>query len=89
MKLVIFAGGLGTRISEETDKIPKPMVRIGKYPILWHIIKYYSIFGFSEFIICGGYKVEIIKKYFNKKCIKVNKKNSIMRKKFFEWNFSI
>ena len=65
MKLVIFAGGFGTRISEETDKIPKPMVRIGKYPILWHIIKYYSIFGFSEFIICGGYKVEIIKKYFN------------------------
>jgi glucose-1-phosphate cytidylyltransferase len=66
MKLVIFAGGLGTRISEETDYIPKPMVKIGKKPILWHIIKYYSFFGFSEFIICGGYKINIIKNYFKK-----------------------
>jgi glucose-1-phosphate cytidylyltransferase len=64
MKLVIFAGGLGTRISEESDYIPKPMVKIGKKPILWHIIKYYSVFGFSDFIICGGYKMNIIKKYF-------------------------
>jgi glucose-1-phosphate cytidylyltransferase len=67
MKLVIFAGGLGTRISEETDYVPKPMVKIGKKPILWHIIKYYSVFGFSEFIICGGYKINIIKNYFKKK----------------------
>ena len=66
MKLVILAGGLGTRISEETNYIPKPMVKIGKKPILWHIIKYYSFFGFSEFIICGGYKVNIIKNYFKK-----------------------
>jgi glucose-1-phosphate cytidylyltransferase len=66
MQLVIFAGGLGTRISEETDYIPKPMVKIGKKPILWHIIKYYSVFGFSEFIICGGYKINIIKDYFKK-----------------------
>jgi glucose-1-phosphate cytidylyltransferase len=74
MKLVIFAGGFGTRISEESDYIPKPMVKIGKKPILWHIIKYYSVFGFSEFIICGGYKIEIIKKYFKnqKKKIKWN-----------------
>jgi len=64
MELVIFAGGLGTRISEETDYIPKPMVKIGKKPILWHIIKYYSVFGFSKFIICGGYKINIIKDYF-------------------------
>ena len=64
MQLVIFAGGLGTRISEETDYVPKPMVKIGKKPILWHIIKYYSVFGFSEFIICGGYKISIIKNYF-------------------------
>jgi glucose-1-phosphate cytidylyltransferase len=64
MKLVIFAGGLGTRISEESDYIPKPMVKIGKKPILWHIIKYYSVFGFSDFIICGGYKIKVIKKYF-------------------------
>jgi len=66
MKLIIFAGGLGTRISEETDYIPKPMVKIGTKPILWHIIKYYSAFGFSEFIICGGYKINIIKNYFKK-----------------------
>ena len=66
MKVVIFAGGLGTRISEETDYVPKPMVKIGKQPILWHIIKYYSMFGISEFIICGGYKVNIIKDYFKK-----------------------
>lgn len=64
MQLVVFAGGLGTRISEETDYIPKPMVKIGDKPILWHIIKYYSMFGFSEFIICGGYKVNIIKNFF-------------------------
>ena len=64
MKVVIFAGGLGTRISEESDYVPKPMVKIGKQPILWHIIKYYSMFGISEFIICGGYKVNIIKDYF-------------------------
>ena len=66
MQLVIFAGGLGTRISEETDYIPKPMVKIGLKPILWHIIKYYSTFGFSEFIICGGYKIDVIKNYFKK-----------------------
>ena len=64
MELVIFAGGLGTRISEETDYVPKPMVKIGKKPILWHIIKYYSVFGFSKFIICGGYKINIIRDYF-------------------------
>jgi glucose-1-phosphate cytidylyltransferase len=64
MKLVILAGGLGTRISEETDFIPKPMVLIGDKPILWHIIKYYSAFNFSKFIICGGYKIEIIKNFF-------------------------
>ena len=71
MKLVILAGGLGTRISEETNYIPKPMVLIGKKPILWHIMKYYSVFGFSEFIICGGYKISVIKNYFNNS--KINK----------------
>lgn len=64
MKLVILAGGLGTRIAEETDFVPKPMVLIGDKPILWHIIKYYSVFNFSEFIICGGYKIDIIKSFF-------------------------
>ena len=78
MKLVIFAGGLGTRISEETDYIPKPMVRVGKQPILWHIIKYYACFGFKEFIICGGYKVNIIKSFFKKSKNIINK-NFIIR----------
>jgi len=64
MKLVILAGGFGTRISEETDAIPKPMVKIGSKPIIWHIMKYYSFFGISEFIICGGYKMNIIKNFF-------------------------
>jgi glucose-1-phosphate cytidylyltransferase len=64
MKVVIFAGGLGTRISEETDTRPKPMVEIGGKPILWHIMKVYSSFGFNDFIICLGYKGYIIKEYF-------------------------
>jgi glucose-1-phosphate cytidylyltransferase len=64
MKVVIFAGGLGTRISEETDVRPKPMVEIGGKPILWHIMKIYSHYGFHEFIICLGYKGYLIKEYF-------------------------
>lgn len=64
MKVVIFAGGLGTRISEETDLKPKPMVEIGGKPILWHIMKLYSHYGIDEFIICCGYKGYMIKEYF-------------------------
>jgi len=64
MKAVILAGGLGTRISEETTVKPKPMVEIGGHPILWHIMKTYSCAGINEFIICGGYKVDVIKEYF-------------------------
>lgn len=64
MKVVIFAGGLGTRISEETDTRPKPMVEIGGKPIIWHIMKMYSHYGFNEFIICLGYKGFVIKEYF-------------------------
>lgn len=64
MKVVIFAGGLGTRISEETDIRPKPMVEIGGKPILWHVMKIYSQYGFNEFIICLGYKGYVIKEYF-------------------------
>jgi glucose-1-phosphate cytidylyltransferase len=64
MKVVIFAGGLGTRISEETDVRPKPMVEIGGKPILWHIMKIYSHYGFNDFIICLGYKGYVIKEYF-------------------------
>lgn len=64
MKVVIFAGGLGTRISEETDARPKPMVMVGGKPILWHIMKMYSHYGFNDFIICLGYKGYVIKEYF-------------------------
>ncbi len=64
MKVVLLAGGLGTRLSEETDTKPKPMVEIGGKPILWHIMKIYSQFGFNEFIICLGYKGYVIKEYF-------------------------
>ncbi|WP_026888259.1 glucose-1-phosphate cytidylyltransferase [Clostridium beijerinckii] len=64
MKVVILAGGLGTRISEESHLKPKPMIEIGDSPILWHILKYYSSYGFNEFIICCGYKGYCIKEYF-------------------------
>lgn len=64
MKVVILAGGLGTRISEESHLKPKPMIEIGGAPILWHIMKYYSSFGYEEFIICCGYKGYVIKEYF-------------------------
>lgn len=64
MKVVLLAGGFGTRISEESQFKPKPMIEIGGMPILWHIMKEYSHFGFNEFIICAGYKQEVIKEWF-------------------------
>lgn len=64
MKVVILAGGFGTRLSEETEIKPKPMVEIGGKPILWHIMKIYSVYGFNDFIICLGYKGYVIKEYF-------------------------
>ncbi|NBJ92508.1 glucose-1-phosphate cytidylyltransferase [Parablautia muri] len=64
MKVVILAGGMGTRISEESHLRPKPMIEIGEMPIIWHIMKIYSYYGFSEFIICCGYKGQVIKDYF-------------------------
>ncbi len=64
MKAVILAGGLGTRLSEATNLIPKPMVEIGGKPILWHIMKTYSFYGINDFIICCGYKGYVIKEYF-------------------------
>lgn len=64
MKTVILAGGLGTRISEESQFKPKPMVELGGMPILWHIMKCYSHYGFNEFVICAGYKQHVIKEYF-------------------------
>ncbi len=63
-KVVILAGGMGMRLKEETEYKPKPMVQIGPYPILWHIMKIYMHHGFNEFIICLGYKGEMIKEYF-------------------------
>ncbi|MBR6637971.1 MAG: glucose-1-phosphate cytidylyltransferase [Lachnospiraceae bacterium] len=65
MKVVIWAGGLGTRISEESHLKPKPMIEIGGKPILWHIMKIYSHYGYNDFIICAGYKKEVIKEFFN------------------------
>jgi glucose-1-phosphate cytidylyltransferase len=65
MKVVILAGGLGTRISEESEFKPKPMIEIGGKPILWHIMKIYSHYGFNDFVICCGYKAYVIKDYFH------------------------
>ena len=64
MKVVIFAGGFGTRLMEETEARPKPMVEVGGKPILWHILKIYEHYGFNEFVICLGYKASYIKEYF-------------------------
>jgi glucose-1-phosphate cytidylyltransferase len=64
MKVAILAGGLGTRLAEETEIKPKPMVEIGEHPILWHIMKHYAFYGFKEFVIALGYKGEVIKRYF-------------------------
>lgn len=64
MKVVILAGGFGTRISEESAFKPKPMIEIGGMPILWHIMKTYSAYGYNEFVICAGYKQHVIKEWF-------------------------
>ena len=64
MKVVIFCGGLGVRMGEETQRIPKPMIEIGGRPILWHIMRYYAMWGHNEFILCLGYKGEVVKQYF-------------------------
>lgn len=68
MKVVILAGGLGTRLSEETELKPKPMVEIGDRPILWHIIKHYGHYGYKEFLVALGYRGEVIKRYFHDYC---------------------
>ncbi|OIQ03362.1 MAG: glucose-1-phosphate cytidylyltransferase [Zetaproteobacteria bacterium CG06_land_8_20_14_3_00_59_53] len=64
MKVVILCGGFGTRIRDVSDNVPKPMIPIGRYPIVWHIMKYYASFGFKEFILCLGYKSHVIKDFF-------------------------
>ena len=68
MKVAILAGGFGSRIAEESEVRPKPMVEIGGYPILWHIMRHYAHYGFKEFVIALGYKGEYIKKYFADYC---------------------
>jgi len=64
MKVVLFCGGMGTRLGGDADNLPKPMVKIGYRPILWHLMKYYSYFDHKEFILCLGYKADVIKEYF-------------------------
>src|SRR4030043_25076 len=64
MKVVLFCGGLGMRLREHSESIPKPMVEIGYRPILWHVMKYYAHFGHTDFILCLGYRADTIKKYF-------------------------
>ena len=64
MKVVILAGGRPSTITDEQEGIPKPMVEIGGHPLIWHIMKSFALRGYNEFIVCGGYKVDMIKKYF-------------------------
>jgi glucose-1-phosphate cytidylyltransferase len=86
MKTIILCGGYGTRIRDVAENLPKPMIPIGNYPILWHIMKYYSSFGFNDFVLCLGYKSEIIKDFFfnyethsNDFTIKLGDRNGIIR----------
>jgi|TARA_B110000240_G_scaffold90621_1_gene102932 glucose-1-phosphate cytidylyltransferase len=96
-KAVILAGGLGTRLSEETHSIPKPMVEIGGQPILWHIMKIYESHGINDFIICSGYKSSEIKKYFlnyhiNNSDIEFdigNNKTNILNNRSEKWNVRV
>jgi glucose-1-phosphate cytidylyltransferase len=97
MKAVILAGGLGTRISEETGSKPKPMIEIGSKPILWHIMKIYSSFGVNDFVICCGYKGYMVKEYFANYFLHMsdvtfdmkNNKMEIHRKFAEPWNVTL
>ena len=97
MKVVILAGGFGTRLSEETSSIPKPMVKLGDKPIIWHIMKHYSSFGFNDFVILGGYKCYVIKEYFNNYYLHQsnvefdleNNKNTILDSKSEKWKVTV
>ena len=97
MKTVILAGGLGTRLSEETHLRPKPMVEIGGQPILWHIMRMYLAYGFDDFIICGGYKAYVIKEYFANYSLHTsdvtfdlkNNKTTIHRRRSEPWKVTI
>lgn len=77
MKAIILAGGFGTRLMEETKKIPKPMVKIGRRPIIWHLCKYLSNFKITEIIICGGYKYKVLENYFKNE--KINNCNIVVK----------
>lgn len=97
MKVVILAGGFGTRISEESHLVPKPMIEIGERPILWHIMKYYSTFGINEFVILAGYKQNKIKEYFANYFVynsditfyMVNNSMEVHRKKAEDWKVTV
>lgn len=98
MKVVILAGGMGTRISEESQFVPKPMIKIGGMPILWHIMKHYSHYGFTDFVICAGYKQEVIKEWFSNYSIyqndvtldfRANGKTTIHHKEIEPWTVTI
>jgi glucose-1-phosphate cytidylyltransferase len=97
MKTVILAGGFGTRLSEETHQKPKPLIEIGGMPVLWHIMKIYSVYKINDFIICCGYKGEMIKEYFsnyfvNKSDVTIDNKHNAMEihGKFAEpWNITL
>jgi glucose-1-phosphate cytidylyltransferase len=97
VKVVILAGGLGTRMSEETSIRPKPMVEVGPEPILWHIMKLYERYGYNDFIVCGGYKQGVIKDYFsryalNHSDVEINLKNDkvkIMSPPRENWNVTV
>ena len=79
MKVVILAGGIGSRLSEETEVRPKPMVEIGHRPILWHIMQHYAHFGFRDFVVCLGYKGEYVKKYFSETLALVGRPDDRLR----------
>jgi glucose-1-phosphate cytidylyltransferase len=97
MKAVILAGGLGTRISEETHLKPKPMIEIGGRPILWHVMKLYSAHGINDFVICCGYKGYVIKEYFANYCLHMsdvtfdmsNNKMQVHQRKAEAWNVTL
>jgi glucose-1-phosphate cytidylyltransferase len=88
MKVVLLAGGFGTRISEETDLKPKPMVEIGGKPVLWHIMKIYSSYGYQDFVICLGYKSYFVKEYFTNYYLHQSDLTIDLRANSIEWHSS-